>query len=182
MSATSYAEACVAWALRHLGDPYVWAGQGEWAVRRDAQGQGQIVSAGELGCPGMGFDCAGLVKRAHFAAAGTGAVDLRSWWSASDLFWHLPEAREGDLRLVFYGQGDVASHIEFDLGNRLRLGANGGDSTTLTYMHALHRNAKVRIGFEGRGDRIGFRSLDALRNLPLHPPPRPTTLPAPRTP
>lgn len=178
----TFAQACVAWALRRLGDPYIWAGEGEWCVRGPV-GAGQILSVAEVGCPGYGFDCAGLVKRAALAANPQGP-DLRGPWGAQHLFWHLPEAREGDIRLVFYGVGDVASHVGFDLGNHLVLEASGGDATTLTYANALHRNAKVRIGFEQRPDRIGYRSLEAVAGLPKQPPPRPPpatpTLPTPR--
>jgi cell wall-associated NlpC family hydrolase len=161
----------VAYALQQLGRPYIWAGNGEWAVR-PVNGVMQKVPMQSLGCA-VGFDCVGLVKCGVLAAGGP---DLRDWWSAEHLWALLPdvEPTEGAdwNRLVFYGDKATnrASHIELDLGRGVTLGAAGGDSHTLTATDALARPAaRVQVRHNTRTDVLGTRSLAACARLPLRP-------------
>jgi len=152
----SFAETVVQLALTQMGAPYIWAGRGDYCVRNQ-----QIEKL-----PQPGFDCAGLVTWAAWKA---GAQDLRGWWGADHLWLSLPDEGPGDFRLVFYGQGNYASHVALDLGHELVLEASGGDSTTLTYEDSMRRGALVKVGFEKRRDRLGYRSLSAVKDLPLKP-------------
>jgi cell wall-associated NlpC family hydrolase len=151
-------------ALRQLGAPYIWAGQGDYYVR-----EGRILPIAMAGVPVLGFDCAGLVK---YCALKAGGPDLRGWWGADSLFRELPTADASErFTLVFYGRGRSATHVGIALSDTgLVLEASGGDGTTLTFQDALHRNACVRVGRNGRMDRLGYRSLDALQTLHLKPP------------
>lgn len=160
----SFSEMLVAFALKQLGKPYLWAGRGDYVVREH-----QII---RLADTDQGFDCAGLVTWAAWKA---GAADLRGWYGADHLWLLLPEGKPGDMRLALYGSKGHATHVAIDLGHGLVLEAAGGDSTTLTVTDAMKRGASVRIGFERRVDRLGYRSLEALKDLPL----RPTVSPTP---
>jgi cell wall-associated NlpC family hydrolase len=158
---STFSTAAVSFALRQLGAPYLWSAQGDYMIGK----AGEFI---KLDSPA--YDCAGLVKMATVRAGGP---DLRSWWGADSLFSALPPADASErFPLVFYGAKGRASHVGIALGDTgLVLEASGGDSTTRTIADALHRDAKVRVGFNGRLDRLGFRSFDAMQFLHLHPSP-----------
>jgi hypothetical protein len=159
-------------AMQQLGRPYVWAGRGDFAVRNL-----QNVDVRTLGCDSLAFDCAGLVT---WAAHKAGALDLRGWWGAQHLFDALPAAVPGEFSLSFYGRSpSEITHVGIDLTHEIILEAAGGDQRTLTYLDAIKQNALVRIGFERRADKMGTRSLSALRYLPLHPVAKRTPHPSP---
>lgn len=158
---TPFEAAFVGHLGRQMGLPYVWAGQGEWAVR-----DGRIVATDSLGCDSRAFDCAGLVKWCAYKAGGP---DLRGWWSADHLWRSLPPAVPGELALVFFGPRARATHVEVEIRPGVLVGANGGDETTLTCADALKRGAMVRMHNDTRVDRLGSRSLDALKYLPIRP-------------
>lgn len=162
----------VDFALRHIGDPYIWAAKGTFAVRDVVRGldvhKGVVlaVQALEIGVPKgrLAFDCSGLVL---WAALQAGSLDLRGWWGAEALREHLPPPAEHEpFALACY-----PGHVAIDLGRGLVLEAAGGDSGTLTYSQALMdpRGARVRVGFENR-TRTATRSLAAIQHLPLRPP------------
>jgi cell wall-associated NlpC family hydrolase len=150
-------------ATQKIGEPYIWAGRGDFYVSG-----GQIKPIRAAGCL-EGFDCAGLVD---FAAWKAGAGDLRYWWGANH-FWHLlPEPGPSEkVRLRLYGTPDYAWHVALDLGDGRMLQAAGGDHTTVTAELARVRNACVRIDPVRRSQFLGFRSVDALQMAPRIPPP-----------
>ena len=177
MTPLRFDEKVVDVALRQIGLPYLWAGNGDWAVRTDPlDGLAKNIPVRQLGCDSMAFDCVGLVK---WCALQCGAKDLRGWWNADHL-WHLlpdmePMEQPGWNRLIFFGSNGRASHIEIDMGRGVSVGAAGGDSTTLTYSDAMKRGARVRVARVTRGDVLGYRSLSAVLRLPARPGPFPVT-------
>jgi cell wall-associated NlpC family hydrolase len=148
-------------ALHQVGLPYLWAARGDWAVRDVS-----AVSTKSLGCDSLAFDCSGLVTWAAWRA---GAVDLRHWWGADGLFRRLPDPEPDALALVFYGPRARATHVAIELRRGVVLEAAGGDETTLTYTDAAIRGARVRVGLDRRADRLGSRSVLALKSLSLKP-------------
>ena len=148
-------------ALHQVGLPYLWAARGDWAVRDTA-----IVTTESLGCDHLAFDCSGLVTWAAYRA---GAVDLRHWWGADSLFRRLPDPEPDALALVFYGPRARATHVAIELRRGVVLEAAGGDETTLTYVDAAKRGARVRVGIDRRADRLGVRSVLALKSLTPRP-------------
>lgn len=162
---TPFSRAVVAYGLRQLGQPYIWAGRGDY-VLRDAR-KAPTSSVGVDG--GRVYDCSGLVTDCVRAAGGP---DLRLNWNADRLWRTLPVVDEDtddgdeDFRLRFYGpKGGRAVHVALALGNGLILEAAGGDSKTLTYRDAVLSGACVGIRFEGRADFLGHRSLNATQRL-----------------
>lgn len=169
----TFDQLAVDFALAQLGAPYIWAGRGDWYVS-----EGKILSTTNLGDPKVRlvFDCAGLVLWAAFRAGADS--DGRGWWGADTLWTHLPERLPDEPadanRLVFYGSPARASHVALDLGRGIVLEAAGGDSRTTSLEAAAkgvgYGPARVRVGREHRLDRLGYRSLLALKTLPSRPP------------
>lgn len=163
-----FSKTLVRHALEQIGRPYIWAGEGDFVVRRGASGDLVPVTPESQGVIGLCFDCAGLVKYAALKAGSK--YDTRGWWGADHLFTELPLRDPSEpFECRFYGRDQRATHIEIGLGNGLVLGAAGGDASTLTLSDAQKRGAKVRIAFETRRDFLAARSLEALQNLPFKP-------------
>jgi cell wall-associated NlpC family hydrolase len=160
---TPFEAAFLTHAARQAHMPYIWAARGDWAVR-----DSKNVPVRSLGCESLAFDCAGLVTWAAWKA---GAVDLRGWWNADALWAKLPQVEnDSQLALAFYGHPMHATHVAIELRPGFVLEAAGGDSTTLTYLDAIKRDAAlVRSCVDLRGDRIGTRRAEALKSLPLRP-------------
>jgi cell wall-associated NlpC family hydrolase len=155
-----FAQRVVRLALAKLGKPYIWGANGEltWAMPRPVP----TLTHGVL----EAYDCAGLVKDSVFDAMGP---DVRWTWNAQQMWELLPAPTLGEpFVLRLYGHLPHVSHVAIDLGNGLVLEASGGDQTTTTYTEAARRGAKVRVGFEQRGDFLGKRSLSAMEYP--HPP------------
>lgn len=131
-------------ALRLIGTRYHWGGKH----------------------PSVGLDCSGLVTYLVWKLCGK---DLRATHNTDALWAELPEAfnpKPGDLAL-YGGEGpmDVEHVMVLVLmrsdGTWLCVGAAGGDSTVLTEVRALEKNAKVKPkrAHTYRPDFRGFRSL-----------------------
>lgn len=160
-----FSRAVVAFALKQLGLPYIWAGRGDFVLRDGLKKPATV--AGVDG--GRVYDCSGLVTDAIRAGGGP---DLRVNWNADRLWRALPTIDEetadddDDFRLRFYGtKGGAATHVALTLGNGLVIEAAGGDSRTLTYRDAVLAGAAVGCHFESRKDVLGTRSLNAARRL-----------------
>lgn len=143
-------------AIHQLGKPYIWGGHGSWVWTPTG-----IIKTSARGCP-EGFDCAGLVT---FAALKAGSPDLTKTWNAQTMWDKLPEGVPGRTALALYGQPKMVQHVAIELGDtRLLLQAAGGDHTTVDYTQAVKRGAAVSLGYRGRQDLIGYRSIEALEN------------------
>lgn len=115
-----------------------------------------------------GLDCSGLV----LVAAKEAQIKIEGW--TADTMWKsmekvpLEKARPGDL--VFYGPSHFAQHVvvivdtaSTDPMRWNTIGANGGDSSTLTPERAEEQHAFVREAPLGtvRKDLLGARRLPA---------------------
>ena len=160
----SFDKRVVTAALKRLGMPYIWGGHGNvcWVLENSVA---KIVPMqAHAGCP-FGYDCAGLVTDAVLEAGGP---DIRWKHNAQTLYDTLPiilSPIPDDNFLVFYGRPGHISHIAIGLGKDLIIEAAGGDQTTNTYADALNRGATVRINYEHRLDRMGFRKLMDVQDL-----------------
>ena len=105
-----------------------------------------------------GFDCSGLVvellKSVGIVAAGD--------WTADGLMQMFPPCADGpqDGDLVFFGQENVATHVEVVWSSTLGLsiGASGGGSKTQSTQDAWDQNAYIKVRPILRGRKIlGFR-------------------------
>lgn len=157
----NFVDRFVAAALDVQGTPYIWGGKGVYAWSPVKP----VAMQEHADCP-VGFDCAGLVTYASLKAGGK---DLTMTWNAQTMFNFLPDA-ELNVRahLALYGKGPtVVSHVAIVLGDHkplLLLQAAGGDQTTINYTEAIKRGACVSLGFGGRQDLLGFRSIAALES------------------
>ena len=142
--------------------PYVWGANG--LVMWTPKG---LVPTRTLALCDEAYDCVGLVKA---AVHGIGGPDVRATWNCQTLWDSLPQAALGEpRRLKLYGP-DVAhvKHVAIELGGGYQLEAAGGDSTTVSYTHALRRGARVTVRDEmhARSDLLGYRSFAAMQFLP----------------
>lgn len=147
-------------AIKQLGTPYIWGGHGDWIWT--PTGPASMQKKG--GCP-KGFDCAGLVTECVRLAGGP---DLTKTWNAQTMASQLPEASPNDpFCLTVYGKAlDLVSHVAIGIGAsvpQLLIQASGGDQTTINFTEAVKRGACVNLGFKGRRDLLGYRSLVALQ-------------------
>jgi len=156
-------------ALKYLGSPYIWAGKGDYCVRK-VEGVDKVLPIATTGTD-KGFDCSGLITWAVLKAGGP---DLRGFWGAQAMWAALPlldeDAGEDDdwFSLALYGTPKRATHVAIVLtpgARSLVLEAGGGDQRTLTMRDAMtvRDGAFVRVCFEKRKDFLGYRSLSALR-------------------
>ena len=160
-------ELVVEQALKLVGTPYIWAGKGDYCVRK-VDGVDTVRPISSAGCD-LGLDCSGLVT---LAVKRAGGPDLRGFWGAQAMWTALPlldeDAGEDEdwFSLALYGTGKKATHVAIVLtpgARSLILEAGGGDSRTLTMADAMRAGAFVRVAFETRKDFLGYRSLSALR-------------------
>lgn len=146
-------------AIKQLGSPYIWGGHGDWIWRPT----GEVSMQKGAGCP-RGFDCAGLVT---YCAEAAGGNDLTRTWNSQTMHDMLPEAAPNDpYCLLVYGKsaGQI-EHVAVGIGAAvpmLLLQAAGGDRTTVNFTEAIKRGACVSLGYRGRKDLLGYRSLAAL--------------------
>lgn len=156
MQTTQFERDFISTALKQLGAPYIWGGHGDvvWTPKNPV---GMQKAAG---CP-RGFDCAGLVT---WTVHQISTTDLTNSWNAQTMWDRLPEAAPDSFALALYGsRADLIQHVAVVLGNtNLLLQAAGGDSTTTSYTEAVRRSACVSVGYRGRQDLLGYRSLAAL--------------------
>lgn len=152
----------IAEALAQVGSPYRYGGRGEPVPALDLNG-------GAWPWPAQvprHFDCSGLVAWAWLLATG---LDWRREGHCDVL---LARSRRVDVpsngSLVFYGrQADAVQGVKQDAQHvtiyvdGCVVGANGGDSTTLTLQRAQAQKARVclRNRADYRTDVLGFYEL-----------------------
>lgn len=119
-------------ALRHAGEPYIWA----------AKGPNQ-------------FDCSGLVTYAILAAGGK---DRRAFFNADKMYHEfepVASPQQGDL--VFYGVAGHAHHVMIYMGCGCVYGSSGGNEYTTKPTSG--QCVKWHRSVNYRPDLLGYRKL-----------------------
>jgi cell wall-associated NlpC family hydrolase len=152
----------VAYSL--LNKPYLWGGD-------DPMG---------------GFDCSGLCIE---ILKSVGLLPRQGDWTANQLYKRFLQYRvslatqvqEGCL--VFWGNGQRMTHVEYALDDELTIGASGGGSSTSTLAVAMRQNAYIKV--RPWRDRVPPELLDAVytggddSGPHMEPPPPPPEPPPP---
>ena len=114
----------VAWGL--VNKPYLWGGDD----------------------PMSGFDCSGLCIE---ILKSVGILPRQGDWTANQLYKRFLQYRVSLATqvkngcLVFWGNGQRMTHVEYAINDVLTIGASGGGSATSTLAVAMRNNAYVKV-------------------------------------
>jgi len=111
----------IAWNM--WGIPYLWGGD-------DAVG---------------GFDCSGMCIE---ILKSVGVLPRKGDWTANGLRNLFISKEVGFVWpgcLVFFGNEDLITHVEFAVSEDLCIGASGGGRRTLTWRDAVKQNAYIKV-------------------------------------